>query len=111
MSEDLIIWCSSSFSFISFSDALSTGSSIMPQKKNPDAVELVRAKTSILYSNLMSLLLTTMKGLPIGYSKDLQEDKIPVFKTNETIQLILLVMCEVIKDININKSKCTIHLN
>ena len=104
MSEDLIIWCSSSFSFISFSDALSTGSSIMPQKKNPDAVELVRAKTSILYSNLMSLL-TTMKGLPMGYSKDLQEDKIPVFKTNETIQLILLVMCEVIKDININKKQ------
>ena len=104
MSEDLIIWCSSSFSFISFSDALSTGSSIMPQKKNPDAVELVRAKTSILYSNLMSLL-TTMKGLPMGYSKDLQEDKIPVFKTNETIQLMLQVMCEVIKDININKKK------
>ena len=76
----------------------------MPQKKNPDAVELVRAKTSILYSNLMSLL-TTMKGLPMGYSKDLQEDKIPVFKTNETIQLILLVMCEVIKDININKKQ------
>ena len=104
LSEDLIIWCSSSFSFLSFSDAFSTGSSIMPQKKNPDAVELVRAKTSTLYSNFISLL-TTMKGLPMGYSKDLQEDKIPVFKTNETVHLILLVMCEVIKDIKINKKK------
>ena len=101
LSEDLIIWCSSSFSFLSFSDAFSTGSSIMPQKKNPDAVELVRAKTSTLYSNFISLL-TTMKGLPMGYSKDLQEDKIPVFKTNETVHLILLVMREVIKDIKIN---------
>lgn len=104
MAEDFIIWCSAEFSFIEFSDSLSTGSSIMPQKKNPDAAELVRSKTSRIYGNLLSFL-TTMKGLPMGYSKDLQEDKESIFETNQIIQLVMDVMTEILKDVSINKKK------
>ena len=104
LSEDLIIWCSDCFSFICFSDSFSTGSSIMPQKKNPDAAELIRSKTSRVYGNLHSLL-TTLKGLPMSYSKDLQEDKEPVFDSYDTIELVILVMTEMIDQIILNEEE------
>ncbi len=104
LAEDLIIWCSSEFSFAKISDSFSTGSSIMPQKKNPDAAELIRSKVSRIYGNLNSLLIT-LKGLPMGYSKDLQEDKEAIFDSYETVELILMVLTEMIKTIKINKKK------
>lgn len=88
--EDLIIWSSSEFGFVELDDAFSTGSSMMPQKKNPDSLELVRGKTGRVYGNLMSLL-TAMKGVSLAYAKDMQEDKEPVFDTAETVQMSLSV--------------------
>jgi argininosuccinate lyase len=88
--EDLIVWSSSEFQFIELDDAYSTGSSMMPQKKNPDSLELIRGKTGRVYGNLMSLL-TVMKGLPLTYSKDLQEDKEAFFDTVDTINQVLAV--------------------
>ena len=102
ISEDLIIWCSSGFSFVKFSDSFCTGSSIMPQKKNPDAVELVRSKSSRIYGNLVSLL-TNLKALPMTYSKDLQEDKEPVFDSFDTIEILVIVMTELISELKIIK--------
>tara|TARA_B100000989_G_scaffold134949_1_gene100268 strand:+ start:186 stop:1577 length:1392 start_codon:yes stop_codon:yes gene_type:complete len=102
VAEDFIIWCSSGFSFVAFSDKYSTGSSIMPQKKNPDAIELIRAKSGRIFGNLFALL-SSMKGLPMGYSKDLQEDKEPLFDTCENILLIVKVMTEIIKDLKVNR--------
>jgi len=83
-SEDLILWASHELGFVELPDAFATGSSIMPQKKNPDVAELIRGKSGRLYGNLMSLL-TTLKGLPMTYNRDLQEDKEPVFDTIDTI--------------------------
>ena len=82
--EDLILWSSSEFGFVELADAYSTGSSMMPQKKNPDSLELVRGKTGRVYGNLVSLL-TVMKGLPLTYARDLQEDKEPFFDTTDTL--------------------------
>lgn len=84
-SEELILWSTAEFGFISFSDAFSTGSSLMPQKKNPDMAELTRGKTGRLYGNLMALL-TTLKGLPGSYQRDLQEDKGPLFDSVTTVK-------------------------
>ena len=89
-SEEIILWCSWEFKFIELDDAYSTGSSIMPQKKNPDLAELVRGKTGRVYGHLMGLL-TTMKGLPLAYNKDMQEDKEPVFDAVDTVKLCLPV--------------------
>ena len=89
-SEEIILWCSWEFKFIELDDAYSTGSSIMPQKKNPDVAELVRGKTGRVYGSLMSLL-TTMKALPLAYNKDMQEDKEPVFDAVDTVKLCLPV--------------------
>ena len=89
-SEEIILWCSWEFKFIELDDAYSTGSSIMPQKKNPDVAELVRGKTGRVYGSLMSLL-TTMKCLPLAYNKDMQEDKEPVFDAVDTVKLCLPV--------------------
>ena len=89
-SEEIILWCSWEFKFIELDDAYSTGSSIMPQKKNPDVAELVRGKTGRVYGDLMGLL-TTMKGLPLAYNKDMQEDKEPVFDAVDTVKLCLPV--------------------
>ena len=89
-SEEIILWCSWEFKFIELDDAYSTGSSIMPQKKNPDVAELVRGKTGRVYGHLMGLL-TTMKGLPLAYNKDMQEDKEPVFDAVDTVKLCLPV--------------------
>ena len=89
-SEEVILWCSWEFKFIELDDAYATGSSIMPQKKNPDVAELVRGKTGRVYGNLMSLL-TAMKGLPLAYNKDMQEDKEPVFDAVDTVEMCLPV--------------------
>ena len=88
--EEVILWSSSEFDFMELSDAYSTGSSIMPQKKNPDAAELIRGKSGRVYGNLMSLL-TMMKSLPLAYNKDLQEDKEPLFDTVDTVKVCLSV--------------------
>ena len=89
-SEEIILWCSWEFKFVELDDAYSTGSSIMPQKKNPDVAELVRGKTGRVYGDLMGLL-TTMKGLPLAYNKDMQEDKEPVFDAVDTVKMCLPV--------------------
>ena len=102
ISEDLVIWSSSAYDLVKFPDSLSTGSSIMPQKKNPDSVELVRAKSGRVIAYLVNLLII-QKGLPSGYSKDLQEDKEPVFNAYDTIELLIEVMIEVIEKIKINE--------
>lgn len=91
LSEELILWSSKEFDFIQMGDEFSTGSSIMPQKKNPDAAELIRGKTGRVYGDLMSLL-TTMKGLPLAYNKDMQEDKEPYFDALDTVLKSLKVM-------------------
>ena len=88
--EEVVIWNSSEFGFVELSDAFTTGSSIMPQKKNPDAAELIRGKTGRVFGNLVSLL-TLMKGLPLAYNKDLQEDKEPLFDTADTIKVCLRI--------------------
>ena len=82
--EEIVIWCSGEFGFVALSDAFTTGSSIMPQKRNPDAAELVRAKTGRFNGSLVALL-TVMKGLPLAYGKDMQEDKVPVFEAADAL--------------------------
>lgn len=89
--EEIINWCSHEYGFVSLSDSFSTGSSIMPQKKNPDMAELIRGKTGRVYGNLFGLL-TAMKSLPLAYNKDLQEDKEGVFDTVATVKTCLAVM-------------------
>jgi argininosuccinate lyase len=86
--EEIVLWCTSEFKFLELSDAFTTGSSIMPQKKNPDAAELIRGKTGRVYGNLMNLL-TLMKAQPLAYNKDLQEDKEPLFDTVDTVKVAL----------------------
>lgn len=93
--EELILWSSHEFSFVEMDDAFSTGSSIMPQKKNPDVAELIRGKTGRVYGHLMGLL-TTMKGLPLAYNKDMQEDKEPIFDSIDTVKLCLPVFCDML---------------
>ena len=100
--EELILWSSMEFNFITISDAFSTGSSIMPNKKNPDVAELLRGKTGRIYGNLMALL-TTMKALPLAYNKDMQEDKEVVFDSVDNIILCLQVLTSMLKEIKINK--------
>lgn len=95
LSEDMIIWSTQEFRFLELPDAYCTGSSMMPQKKNPDILELVRGKTGRLYGNLMSLL-TTMKGLPLTYNRDLQEDKEPLFDTADAILSSLKIIPELV---------------
>jgi len=100
-SEELILWSTSSFSFIELSDGFCTGSSIMPQKKNPDVPELVRGKTGRVYGNLMALL-TTMKSLPLAYNKDMQEDKEPLFDTIDTVKGSLKIFADMIREMRVN---------
>ena len=95
-SEEIILWASWEFKFIELSDAYTTGSSIMPQKKNPDMAELVRGKTGRVYGDLMALL-TTLKGLPLAYNKDMQEDKEAVFDAVETVKMCLKVFAPMIE--------------
>ena len=104
ISEELIIWNSDGFKLINLSDKIVTGSSIMPQKKNPDLLEFLRGKTGSIYGNLFSML-TILKGLPVSYFKDLQDDKEIVFKSNETLNNCILILNEVLKNISPNKKK------
>src|SRR5207302_441153 len=91
LAADLTLWATAEFGFVEFSDAFATGSSIMPQKKNPDVAELIRGKTGRLYGNLLAVL-TTMKGLPLTYNSDMQEDKEPWFDSVDTLEAILTVL-------------------
>ncbi|MEK6545202.1 MAG: argininosuccinate lyase [Nitrospinota bacterium] len=104
LSEELIIWSTSEFGFIELDDSFCTGSSIMPQKKNPDVPELVRGKTGRVYGNLMSLL-TVMKSLPLAYNKDMQEDKEPLFDTVDTIKASLLIYSKMINTIKLKRER------
>lgn len=105
LSEDLILWCTAEFGFATLSDAHTTGSSLMPQKKNPDVCEITRGKTGRLYGNLISLL-TAAKGLPLTYNRDLQEDKEPLFDSIDTLKIALAVNAEMIRDMTINVDTC-----
>ena len=102
LAEEIVIWSTPQFGFVQLSDKFSTGSSMMPQKKNPDAAELVRGKVGRINGSLLGLL-TVMKGLPLTYSKDMQEDKEGVFDAAETLELCLAAMTGMISDITINK--------
>ena len=105
IAEDMIIWNSDAFNLINLSDKIVTGSSIMPQKKNPDSLEYLRGKTGIIFGNLFSML-TILKGLPLSYFKDLQDDKEIVFKSFDTITNCLKIMNEVFNNLSPNKKKC-----
>ncbi|NLN65987.1 MAG: argininosuccinate lyase [Clostridiaceae bacterium] len=100
--EEIILWCSHEFSFIELDDAYSTGSSIMPQKKNPDVAELVRGKAGRVYGNLMALL-TVMKGLPLAYNKDMQEDKEAIFDSVDTVKMCLPVFTKMVATMSIRR--------
>ncbi len=104
MSEELILWSSPEFAFIEISDAFCTGSSIMPQKKNPDVPELMRSKTGRVYGNLVALL-TLTKGLPLAYNRDLQEDKEPVFDTVDTVLSTLRLLGKMLPEIKVNRER------
>ena len=104
LAEELILWSTEEFRFIEISDRFTTGSSIMPQKKNPDVAELLRGKTGRVYGNLIALL-TLMKGLPLAYNRDMQEDKLPVFDSAETLKTCLSVLQEMMKEITFNRER------
>jgi len=104
LSEDVILWASAEFAFVTLSDAHTTGSSLMPQKKNPDVAELTRGKSARLIGNLMSLL-TLIKGLPMTYNRDLQEDKEPLFDSIDTVSLALEVFAEMVSGMDVNRAK------
>ena len=104
ISEEFIIWNSDAFSLINLSDKVVTGSSIMPQKKNPDTLEFLRGKTGKTFGNLFSML-TILKGLPLSYFKDLQDDKELVFKTNETLNNCISILNEVLNNFSPNKKR------
>ncbi len=98
LSEEIVVWCSDGFAFVRLSDAYTTGSSMMPQKRNPDAAELSRAKAGRVFGDLMTLL-TVMKGLPLAYSKDMQEDKEPVFDAADSLALALAATAGMVGDL------------
>ena len=104
LAEDLILWSSQEFGFIELPDAFATGSSMMPQKKNPDVAELIRGKTGRLYGNLLRLL-TTLKGLPLTYNRDLQEDKEPVFDSVDTLAASLEILRALLPALHVNRSR------
>ena len=102
--EEIILWASKEFQYIKIDDGYSTGSSLMPQKKNPDIAELIRGKTGRVYGSLVSLL-TTMKSLPLAYNKDMQEDKEPLFDAFDTVKLCLSILPEMLETITVNGDK------
>jgi argininosuccinate lyase len=104
LSEDLILWSSSEFDYVVLPDSFCTGSSLMPQKKNPDILELIRGKTGRVYGNLVALL-TVMKSLPLTYNRDMQEDKEPLFDSVDTLKPSLKIISELLKKMKINKEK------
>ncbi len=104
LAEDMILYCSQEFGFISLSDAVSSGSSLMPQKKNPDALELLRGKAGRVFGHNMSLL-AMLKGLPLAYNKDMQEDKLAVFDTVDTVEICLRAATIVLENTTLNEEK------
>ena len=104
LAEELVIWTTAQFGFVRLSDAYSTGSSIMPQKRNPDAAELIRAKAGRVIGDLNALLIV-MKGLPLAYSKDMQDDKEPVFEAADTLELCLAAMTGMMSDLTVDKAR------
>ncbi len=104
LAEELVIWVTPQFGFVGLSDAFTTGSSIMPQKRNPDAAELIRAKTGRIFGALTSLTLV-MKGLPLAYSKDMQEDKVPVFEAFDALDLALAAMAGMVRDLTPDRTR------
>ena len=105
LAEDLILWASAEFNFIKISDAYTTGSSLMPQKKNPDVAELARGKTGRVIGNLVALL-TLLKGLPMTYNRDLQEDKERLFDTCDTVRATVRIIAEMLGHVNVNEAAC-----
>jgi argininosuccinate lyase len=105
LAEDLVLWTSTEFGFIRFDDAYTTGSSLMPQKKNPDVAELMRGKSARLIGNLVSLL-TLLKGLPLTYNRDLQEDKEPLFDSADTVRATLQVCAAMLQHTRVNRQRC-----
>ncbi|ATQ42221.1 argininosuccinate lyase [Caulobacter mirabilis] len=101
LAEEIVIWSTPQFGFVRLSDAFTTGSSIMPQKKNPDAAELIRAKVGRILGSLTTLTVV-MKGLPLAYSKDMQEDKVPTFEAFDALELALLAMAGMVRDLEPN---------
>lgn len=110
LSEDLILWASAEFKFVTISDAYTTGSSLMPQKKNPDVAELTRGKSGRLVGNLVSLL-TTMKGLPMTYNRDMQEDKEPLFDSIDTVKAALQIFAEMLREVQVNPGPASEAVN
>jgi argininosuccinate lyase len=104
LSEELILWSSQEFAFITLSDSFTTGSSIMPQKKNPDAAELTRGKCGRVFGSLMAIL-TLMKGLPLAYNRDMQEDKEPLFDSIDTLTACLSIYCQMLPEMRINEKQ------
>ena len=102
--EELVLWCSWEFQFIELDDAFSTGSSIMPQKKNPDIAELIRGKSGRVFGDLMALL-SMMKGLPLAYNKDMQEDKEAVFDAVDTLKLCLTPLIPMVETMTVKEDK------
>ena len=107
LAEDIILYCTTEFGFFELGDAVATGSSLLPQKKNPDAMELVRGKSGRVFGHLQSLL-TTMKGLPLAYNKDMQEDKEAVFDCFDTVNSCIEVTTTVLQNISINKDRAKV---
>jgi argininosuccinate lyase len=105
LAEDVILWAGAEFNFIKIADAYTTGSSLMPQKKNPDIAELARGKTGRVFGNLMSLL-TLLKGLPMTYNRDLQEDKERLFDTADTVRATTRIFSAMLKNVKINRAAC-----
>ena len=105
LSEDVILWASSEFQFVKLSDAFTTGSSLMPQKKNPDVAELTRGKSGRVIGNLVSLL-TTLKGLPMTYNRDMQEDKEPVFDSIDTVRTALAIFAAMLREARVDAAAC-----
>ena len=104
LSEEVIAWATKDFSFVTLHDAYSTGSSIMPQKKNPDVAELTRGKSGRLIGDLTGLL-STLKALPLAYNRDLQEDKEPVFDATDTLELLLLAFTGMVATLRFNTER------
>jgi len=104
LSEEIVIWCSAPFRFIALSDAFTTGSSIMPQKRNPDAAELTRAKVGRIVGAFVALC-TILKGLPLTYGKDMQEDKEPLFDAADSLELGIAAMTGMVRDLKANPER------
>src|SRR6185369_12485740 len=105
LAEDVILWASSEFNYIKIADAYTTGSSLMPQKKNPDIAELARGKSGRVIGNLVSLL-TLLKGLPMTYNRDLQEDKERLFDTADTVRATVRIVTAMLRNTKVNRAAC-----